>query len=80
MENVSPFILVLIVVWTLCWVGILICFGVYAVKMYSFKQWLSLADDDYCMCGSRVDDHGWGDNHTPVSEYDHALTHRPLIR
>lgn len=30
---------------------------------------------EYCMCGIRVDDHGWGDGHTPVSMYDY-YTHQ----
>lgn len=79
MENLSPMMLILVAVWTWCWIGITICFGVYAVNMYSFKRWISLADDDYCMCGLRMDDHGWGDNHSPVSQYDHALKFHPLI-
>ena len=27
-----------------------------------------------CCCGSNMEDHGWGDNHSPVCEWDYAVS------
>lgn len=39
--------------------------------MADAAEWRLYASKEYCMCGSRVDAHGMGDGHSPVSEWDY---------
>lgn len=44
------------------------------------KNFLSKADDECCMCGSLIDNHGYGDNHAAVSQLDWALDNKPKLQ
>ena len=39
--------------------------------MADASEWRLYASKEICMCGSRVDAHGMGDGHSPVSEWDY---------
>lgn len=43
------------------------------------KNLISSADPDYCMCGSLVGSHGFGDGHAAVTQLDWALSNKPKL-
>lgn len=57
-----------------CQLWILFCTVRFHVKrmMLTFHA-RSKASNDHCMCGDRVDSHGFGSGHSPVSEFDYAM-------
>ena len=58
-----------------CWAYIAFSIGKYRIELSSWNETRRLACNDTCMCGSPMENHGWGDNHGAVSQLDWHDSH-----
>ena len=83
METTEDLILFIIVVPILLNAVIYMCIELidqYLDWKLECKRMLLSADNDYCMCGGRIDQHTINDGHCPVSEYDWAVNNLPELK
>lgn len=67
-----------------------VTFAVYFIVMKMIRQYLFWKDDckrmllsandDYCMCGDRIDAHNACGDHAPLSEYEWAVKNLPELK
>lgn len=83
METKEDLILFIIVVPLLLNVVVYMCIELidqYVDWKLECKRMLLSANDDYCMCGDRIDAHNAFSNHCAVSEYEWAVKNLPELK
>lgn len=83
METLEDLILFIIVVPFLLNAVVYMCIELadqYVDWKLECKRMLLSADDDYCMCGDRIDAHHEYGGHAPLSEYEWAIKNLPELK